>query len=156
MKTNKIILDQRTSIEIPNRLESLKHKLHEIMQSSIFIGIMMLLIFWILIQDPVKYLFFTSKYDFIFYTISFILFGIFALEIIIECWVMHGYFLSFYFWLDSVCILMILLDIGWVQKLIFGSSNSNSLFSMTTILLASKASEIGAKAARITRVIRII
>ncbi len=57
------------------------------METKIFFTIMMILVFWILIQDPIKYIFGNSKFDYIFYIISFILFGIFSIELIVECWI---------------------------------------------------------------------
>lgn len=60
------------------------------------------------------------------------------------------YFLGFYFWLDVISTLSLLLDVGWISNSIFGTaSNKNAALSSATIARAARASKIGSRAGRI-------
>ncbi len=69
----------------------------------------------------------------------------------------NGYTNSFYFWLDLISTLTLLLDVGWISDAIFGTgSSTNSALSGATIARAARASKIGSKAGRIVRILRLI
>ena len=70
---------------------------------------------------------------------------------------MNDYFLGFYFWLDIVSTLTLLLDVGWISEAIFDTgSSTNVVLSGATIARAARTSKIGSRAARIVRIIRLI
>ena len=95
--------------------------------------------------------------DSVFYVLILIVFVFFAVEIILLTYAKRNYFGSFYFWLDFISTMTLLLDVGWVADAIFGtSSNTNSALSGATIARAARASKIGSKAGRIVRILRLI
>lgn len=52
--------------------------------------------------------------DNIFYIIILICFGVFTTEIILSSIGIPDYFLGFYFWLDIMSTITLLLDVGWI------------------------------------------
>jgi hypothetical protein len=58
-----------------------------------------------------------------------ICFGIFFIEIVLSSFAVTEYFLGFYFWLDIISSLTLLLDVGWIQNIIFGTGSGSSLVS---------------------------
>ena len=64
--------------------------------------------------------------------------------------------MNFFFWLDVISTLSILLDIGWVSEQLFQSGGSTSLQSTASLARAGRASKIGARAGRIVRIMRLI
>ena len=86
-----------------------------------------------------------------------ICFGIFTVEIILSSFAKNDYLLGFYFWLDIVSTLTLLLDVGWISDAIFGtSSNADAAISGATLARAARASKIGSRAGRIVRILRLI
>ena len=67
------------------------------------------------------------------------------------------YFGSFYFWLDLISTLSLLLDITWLMDYILNISSSDSGVptSMGTISRTSRGVRIGSRAGRIARITRI-
>lgn len=76
----------------------------------------------------------------------------FCLESIVLSVVQPNYFLSFFFWMDIVGTISIILDIGWISEsfLKTGSSNQGS------ILRATRAAKLGARYGRLMRILKLI
>lgn len=53
------------------------------------------------------------------------------------------YFLGFFFWLDLLSTLSLLLDIGWFNQLLFGTGDASSASSVASLAKASRASRVG-------------
>lgn len=88
--------------------------------------------------------------DNVFYVLIIICFIIFSLEIIVSSIVISEYFLGFYFWLDVISTLTLLLDVGWINEAIFGTGSATSVvLSGATIARAARTSKIGSRAARL-------
>lgn len=95
--------------------------------------------------------------DNVFYILILICFGIFFIEIVVSSIALPDYFLGFYFWLDVISTLSLLLDVGWINEAIFETgSSTNAVLSGATIARAARTSKIGSRAARIVRIIRLI
>lgn len=45
-------------------------------------------------------------------------------QVIVQYRTKDGYFLGFFFWLDVLSTVSMLLDVGWISDAIFGGSNS--------------------------------
>ena len=84
---------------------------------------------WALFSDDIRQIVTDSSKDTIFYVIILICFGVFTIEIIISSIGQTDYFLGFYFWLDIVSTLTLLLDVGWIQSALFGSGSGSSIVS---------------------------
>lgn len=79
-----------------------------------FLGILLLLSLfmaesWVLGNAPDSY------NDALYGTLSAV-FIVFCCEIFVYCTVQDGYMFSFFFWLDVVGTLSIILDIGWIAR----------------------------------------
>ena len=66
--------------------------------------------------------------------------------------------MGFYFWLDFISTLTLLLDVGWINDAVFGTGDSqtNVALSGAGIARAARASKIGSRAGRIVRILRLI
>jgi hypothetical protein len=98
---------------------------------------------WALFSDDIRILVTNSFHDNVFYILVLFCFGIFVLEIIFSSIGMHEYFLGFYFWLDIISTLTILLDVGWIQDALFGSGSGSAILSGVQLARAARASKIG-------------
>ena len=82
----------------------------------------------------------------------------FSVEVIVASIFTDGYIFGFYFWLDLIATLSILMDINWL----FQKFTKNSDFSVSNAQQASslarsgRAARIGTRAARIARVVRLV
>lgn len=65
--------------------------------------------------------------------------------------------MGFYFWLDMVSTLTMILDLMWVDQLMSGGNGAvQTASSVAKVARASRASKIGAKATKLIRIIRLI
>ena len=71
---------------------------------------------------------------------------LFAIELILGCIAIEGYFLSFFFWLDLVAAVSMIPDVGFLVSAYEGSSQTDNASDL------AKTS----RASRVTRIIRII
>ena len=81
-----------------------------------------------------------------------VVFIIFSLESIILSFVQPKYFLGFFFWMDVLGTISILLDIGWVADELFSSDSIRS----TSILRATRTAKLGARYGRLMRILKLI
>lgn len=123
-----------------------------------FVTIGALMTIWALIGDDIRTLSVTVHGDNIFYYITIICFLFFTVEMLICSYSDQTYFLGFFFWLDQVSTLSLLLDIGWISDIVFQTSaeNANNAKNATQLARAARASRIGTRAGRIVRIIRLI
>ena len=79
-----------------------------------------------LVGDDIRVLATTKPADAIFYGITFASLIIFTIEIIVQSICKEGYFLGFFFWLDLISTLSLIMDIGWIWNPIMGIDDSNA------------------------------
>jgi len=121
---------------------------------TIFVSIVTL---WALFGDDIRILAVSKRLDPIFYISTLLCFFIFTVEILLSCYAKAEYLFSFFFWLDILSTVTLLLDVGWISDLIFGQeSDASSGNSAAQVAKAARASRIGTRAARIIRIIRLI
>lgn len=101
--------------------------------------------------DDIRVVLFKKKWDNIFYSLSFVSMIVFAVEFIISCFALDGYFMTFFFLLDLLSIITMIPDVGWLWELIVGEGQSSSS-QATDIAKTTRAS----KFTRVLRVIRIV
>lgn len=99
--------------------ERLKALLEKIINNNYTMTFVSLLTVYCLFGDDVRTAFVDKSYDFVFTIISIICIFFFGLEIAASIVVKPNYYLSFFFWLDLVSAVSILLDLVWIQNLIF-------------------------------------
>jgi hypothetical protein len=78
--------------------------------------------------------------DFYFNIVTFIVLIIFLLEIIVVSILNKKYLFSFFFWLDLISSISMILDITFINDAVFGN-NSNSL----SVARAGRAARVGTR-----------
>ena len=96
----------------------------------------------------------SNVYDDVLYGFLTGIFIIFIFELIILSLVTEGYFLSFFFFMDLLGTLSMILDIGWMSEGIFPDGTGSS--SNTSILRAARAAKLGARYGRIMRLLKLM
>lgn len=109
---------------------------------TIFISLITL---WVLFADDFRVIFGTHASDPVFYIVTLFCFVIFLVEIGLSCFAKEEYFNSFFFYLDLVATITLLMDIGWISDQLFGSNSTSAV-----------AARAGSKATRVIRIIRLI
>ena len=109
------------------------------------------LTFYTLFSDDIKVLLFRPASIFYFDLMIYVAAGIFTLEIILGVFANRDYLFSFYFFLDILSTLTMLLDLSVVARLLTGPFGKlNNLFR------SAKTARLGARAGRLTRVLRVV
>ena len=117
---------------------------------TLFISVVTL---WALIGDDLRIIFTDRSYDTGFYLSFLICFLLFTIEILCSCYSKENYMWGFFFFLDVISTLSILLDVGWISDIVFSGGDGGS---NDQVARAAKASRIGARAARLLRILRLI
>lgn len=95
----------------------------------------------------------SKEQDFNVGIVNLTLFGIFMIEIIMNIKT-EGYFCSFYFYLDLISTITLLLDVDIITDTLFNQS-SGSNFQVNTLIAKSKASRAAARAVRVVKIFRL-
>jgi len=82
--------------------------------------------------------------------------AVYSIEIVALSFVKEGYFLRFYFWLDLISTLTMILDLSWINDLLSGSGGLQTATSIVKIARASRVSKIGARSMKLIRLLRLI
>lgn len=99
---------------------------------------MTLVTVYALFGDDFRTLFFTKAADNTFNTLTSIAFGSFILELLLSCIGKEDYFLGFYFWLDLVSTVSLIMDIGWIMDRISGTGGAANAKKATTLARAGR------------------
>lgn len=108
-----------------------------------------------MISDDVRQLACSKETDQVVWMMTVVVMAVFTAELVASSLVKPDYFLGFFFWLDIISILSMLLDVGWVSNLIFPTGRVGGLTN-ASLVRAARASQIGARAGRIVRILRIV
>jgi len=87
------------------------------------------------------------------YGVLLAIFIVFSLECITLCIVQEGYFPNFFFWMDFIGTVSIILDIGWIANLFIPSGTMKASGS---VLRATRAAKLGARYGRLLRLLRML
>jgi len=136
----------------------IKAKINAYLENTYVIIFSTVLTVWSLFSDDIRQLTANRATDDGFYVVTVIVFAYFSLEIIVASFAVSRYFLSFYFWLDIISTISMLLDVGWISALIFGSNSQLGAVGKQGLKLAraARASKVGSKAGRMLRILRLI
>ena len=85
----------------------------------------MLWTFYALFGDDIMLLTTNSSADPIFFSFTIAAMAFYTIEIILSCIAKPDYLWSFYFWLDLISTITMLMDIGWIMDPIL-SGNTNA------------------------------
>ena len=113
-----MIPSSKNSKESIFTIEKFKSLLERTINNNYTMAFITMLTIFCLFGDDCRTAFVSKDYDLVFNIISIICIVIFSLEIIISIVVKPDYYLSFFFWLDLVSALSIMLDLVWIQNLI--------------------------------------
>ena len=149
------------SSEAPQELtlsHKIKTKVYNFIESTPVIIFMMTITVWVLFSDDIRQVAVSSSQDEPFYYIVLVCFSFFVLEILLTFYSKPEYRWGFFFWLDVISTLSLLLDTEWVSDLIFDGSTSNAASQKSAASLAktARASRIGTRASRVVRIVRLI
>lgn len=132
------------------------------MLEKIFNSITLKIIFglftiWSLFCNDIRLLLTTKDADDAFSIITCLILGSFVLEFIYSCLYVKNYFLGFFFWLDIISLMSLILDINWIYLLLMNSSSTTVKAGKikTNIIKVSSAIKVF-RILRLTRVIRIM
>ena len=157
---SKQISFQVQDIKIPEYKKlSLKKRLHFYLEHWITTVFFSIITVWVLFSDDIKMLSTNISSDGVFSTLNIVFMGLFAIEFIISCIVIEGYFLKFFFWLDLISLMSMILDIHWFYLYIInlmGSDDGSKIKSAATIAKAGRGARVGSRAVKILRILRII
>jgi hypothetical protein len=78
----------------------------------------------------------------------------FILELLLSSICFTNYFLKFYFWLDLISILSMLLDIHWFYDVVIVALSNGT--TQNNIIKSAKTTKIGTRAIRILRLVRLV
>jgi hypothetical protein len=124
---------------------------------TMVISIMMIVTLWVLFSDDVRQIISNVKYDSYFYYVVLVCFGLFFVEIVLTFYAKDDYRWSFFFYLDAISTLTLLLDVVWVSNEIFGDESAGAnAKSAASFAKTARASRIGTRASRLVRIIRLI
>lgn len=74
---------------------------------------------------------------------------------VLLCFIREDYFLKYYFWLDFISTLSMLLDLVWINALITGDG-IQATSKVVKLAKVSRVSKIGANSTKLIRIIRLI
>ena len=109
-----------------------------------------------LYSDDIRQAFFPRSSDVPFSILTLICMTFYVVEMIALCFLKEGYFLKFYFWLDLISTLTMVLDLFWITELLSGGDGIKAAANVGKIARASRASKIGAKSTKLIRILRLI
>jgi len=135
--------------------------------SHVFTGVTTVLTVYALFGDDIRLAGTEKPADYVFDCITVVSMSIFSLEILVCTIGKVGYLFGFFFWLDIMSTITLLLDITSIAEEIFGDSISRSLADSSgggggsgsdsaEAGRAARMSRIGTKAGRVVRLIRLV
>ena len=135
--------------------KSLRKRVFAVMDSvpmQLFLAILLLLSLflpdsWILSNA-------SSDSDEILFSILMVVFVLFIFETVILSLVQDDYFLGFFFWMDTLGTLSIILDIGWIADAFMPEDSSAT--QKGSLLRAARAAKLGARYGRLMRLMKVM
>lgn len=106
--------------------EQNKHKLVKVLESNAFQLILLVITFYSLFFDDYQELLCGKQLDLVFDIFSFIIMSIFAFELVISSLFIKGYFNSYFFYLDLISTLSIIIDLNMIKNLLNTGFTSGS------------------------------
>ncbi|EGR29009.1 hypothetical protein IMG5_165180 [Ichthyophthirius multifiliis] len=105
-----------------------------------------------LFGDDIRVITSAKSQDIIYDGIIFACISLFTFEIILAVLAKQNYWLSFFFWLDTLSTLSLIFDLQILNQIIFFDSASNA----ASLAKAGRSSRVGSRTGRIIRIIKLI
>jgi len=93
--------------------------IEKIFNNTIFTTSVSIATIYALFGDDFRLAFFESSTDLFFNILNIIVFILFGVEIIMACKINTKFFGGFFFWLDTISTLIMILDITWISEILF-------------------------------------
>eukprot|EP00899_Mesostigma_viride_P006218 jgi/Mesvir1/15598/Mv03208-RA.1 len=117
---------------------------------------MLVITIWALVGEDIRLAATYKGADGVFVGLVIMCLVLFSLELILASISKPDYFLGFYFWLDLIATLSLLLDLPVVMHLFIQESESDEGANSATLARAGRTSRAGTRAGRILRLIRLV
>eukprot|EP01022_Parablepharisma_sp_SALTPOND_P028235 TRINITY_DN6_c0_g1_i2.p3 TRINITY_DN6_c0_g1~~TRINITY_DN6_c0_g1_i2.p3 ORF type:complete len:725 (-),score=113.15 TRINITY_DN6_c0_g1_i2:12502-14676(-) len=133
--------------------------MEEILDSTWVTIMMTLWTIYALFGDDIRMLATSKPADPVFYIFTLIGMGFFLLEIVLSCICKADYTFSFYFYLDVISTLTMIMDVGWIWNPIISGGSTNAAGQakkVAQLARASRSARLGSKASKLVRVVRLI
>ena len=108
-----------------------------------------------LFGDDIRTVGFGKNEDLFFDAVNIMLMIVFGVEILLSSVALDNYFLSFFFFLDIISSLSLIIDISLFTEIIFLSSYTNN-YTFSKMAAQSKASRAAIRTVRVVKLFRII
>lgn len=134
--------------------ELFKYKAQKVMLGVPMTVFMLVLTLWALYGTDIQAMSAPKSSDGSYEVIAILLFVIFMMELIINALTQEKYFGSFFFWLDFIAAVSMLLDVSVIKDAVFGDGEQD-----LTVARAGRAARAGTRAGRLlkmTRLLRVI
>lgn len=131
---------------------SLRRRIKRLSQNSLVVGGFAVITLWVLFADDLRLACMPITADEPIAIISIVCMIAFAFEIVMYTVSIENYMLSFFFWLDIVATLSMVLDIPAVHNTILASVGGSDSLESAEVARATRMSRIGTKAGRIAGV----
>eukprot|EP00929_Paragymnodinium_shiwhaense_P045534 TRINITY_DN2325_c0_g2_i1.p1 TRINITY_DN2325_c0_g2~~TRINITY_DN2325_c0_g2_i1.p1 ORF type:complete len:1031 (+),score=275.50 TRINITY_DN2325_c0_g2_i1:205-3297(+) len=142
--------------------------IRKIADSHAFSAITTVLTIYALFGDDMRLIFTEKPQDWIFDVLTIMCMAIFSLEIVVLAAGKAGYLFGFFFWLDIISTVTLVLDVTYVNEEIFGdqisqagrtasaNAGNQQAGESAEAARAARMSRAGTKAGRVARLIRIV
>lgn len=144
--------------EKPKPKLSIRELLNNFLNDWKYIVFMSLVTIYVLFVSDIQMITTTIASDDTFSTITVIWMSLFFIEFMISCFVIDNYICSFFFYLDLISTVSMILDISWFYSYLINSlgDGGSKIKSAASIAKASRGARVGSRAVKILRILRII
>lgn len=150
-RVSKTVAQRLADGEELGAFEACKYKTQKFMLGVPFTVFMLLLTLWALFGTDIQAMVAPKSADGTYEIVSILLFVIFMLELIVNSVTQEKYFGSFFFWLDLVAAVSMLLDVELVRDELFGDQEQD-----LTVARAGRAARAGTRAGRLLKMTRLL
>jgi len=127
-----------------------------IVENNFFVCFTMVLTIYALLADDFRLMFTNAAADPVFNGLVITCILVFGLECILSVYGKPDYLGSFFFWLDVISTISLVLDITFVADSLYSTSQDDSGDTGGSEVRGGRAAKIGAKAGRVVRVLRLV
>jgi class 3 adenylate cyclase len=161
--TQKIQLSEEDEAKKPKpekslRLQACARVSRNIVDNKYVVAFSVVLTFFALLGDDLRVCFFEAGADDVFNIITILCIAFFSTEIILSCFGKVDYFLGFFFVLDTIATVTLLLDLTYVNEALSDamSGGGDGNLELGDRARSGRTARIGASIARMVRVLRLL
>jgi len=126
-----------------------------IVDHKYFVFVSVLLTFFALMGDDIKLLAFDKGADLTFNFLTILCMAFFSMEVLLSCFGKSDYFLGFFFFLDAIATVTLVMDLTWVSEFIMSGGGQGDM-ELGDKARSGRTARLGASVGRMVRVLRLI